>query len=71
MTKKKLGKRLKAWRKETLGITMVRLIRRIRVSQGSWSDIENGKSAPSYLTLCKMRKAMKDDKKFLELVFDS
>lgn len=67
MTKKKLGKRLKAWRKETLGIIIMRITRLVRVSQGSWSDIENGKSAPCYDTLCKIRKAMKNDEKFLKL----
>ncbi|GJL78425.1 MAG: hypothetical protein NPINA01_14140 [Nitrospinaceae bacterium] len=48
-----VGKRLKAWRKYSL-LKLVELSKKIRVSQGSLSDLENDKSLPSATTLANL-----------------
>ena len=48
---KTVGERLRNWR-YLRGLKMQELSNIIGVSQGCLSDIENGKSAPSYKTLC-------------------
>ena len=45
-----VGKRLKIWRKHSL-LKLVELSKKIRISQGSLSDLENDKSLPSATTL--------------------
>ena len=45
-----LGDRLKAWRREH-GLKSFQLAKQLRISVGSYSDIENGKSFPSARTL--------------------
>ena len=47
---KTIGQRLKAFRKD-LGLRLVDLSKKIGISQGSLSDIENDNSAPSAKTL--------------------
>ncbi len=53
MTKIKIGKRLQAWRVEQ-GWKGYKLAQVINISQGSLSDIENGKSYPSTPTIIKI-----------------
>ena len=48
-----VGKRLKTWRKYSL-LKLVELSKKIRVSQGSLSDLENDKSLPSATTLANL-----------------
>lgn len=48
-----VGKRLKSWRKSSL-LKLVDLSKKIRVSQGSLSDLENDKSLPSANTLANL-----------------
>ena len=50
ITNTTVGKRLKRWRKHSM-LKLVELSKKIRVSQGSLSDIENDKSLPSATTL--------------------
>lgn len=58
-SKKAVGKRLKAWRKEQ-GLTLTNIADDVGVSQGSLSDIENGNSHPGYSTLYKLIHTYKD-----------
>jgi transcriptional regulator with XRE-family HTH domain len=60
MTKIKIGKRLRAWRKEQ-GYTGYDMARTIGISQGSLSDIENGNTYPSTPTVIKLLKKTKID----------
>ena len=48
-----VGKRLKSWRKHSM-LKLVELSKKIRVSQGSLSDLENDKSLPSATTLANL-----------------
>jgi transcriptional regulator with XRE-family HTH domain len=48
-----VGKRLKNWRKHSM-LKLVELSKKIRVSQGSLSDLENDKSLPSATTLANL-----------------
>ncbi len=48
-----VGKRLKSWRKYS-ALKLVELSKKIRVSQGSLSDLENDKSLPSATTLANL-----------------
>lgn len=48
-----VGKRLKSWRKHS-SLKLVELSKKIRVSQGSLSDLENDKSLPSATTLANL-----------------
>ncbi len=48
-----VGKRLKSWRKHSM-FKLVELSKKIRVSQGSLSDLENDKSLPSTTTLANL-----------------
>lgn len=52
-SKPALGKRLRAWRKDK-GLKSYEVAAAIEVSQGAWSEIENGISHPSYSTLYKL-----------------
>jgi len=45
-----VGKRLKIWRRHSM-LKLVELSKKIRISQGSLSDLENDKSLPSATTL--------------------
>ncbi len=45
-----VGNRLKIWRKHSM-LKLVELSKKIRISQGSLSDLENDKSLPSATTL--------------------
>ena len=45
-----VGKRLKIWRKHSM-LKLVELSKKIQISQGSLSDLENDKSLPSATTL--------------------
>ena len=49
----KVGKRLKVWRKHS-ALKSVELSKKIRISQGSLSDLENDKSLPSATTLANL-----------------
>jgi DNA-binding XRE family transcriptional regulator len=53
MTKIKIGKRIRAWRKERewRGSELARVI---KISQGTLSEIETGKSFPSTPTIIKL-----------------
>jgi len=53
MTKIKIGERLRAWRKEQ-GWKGYEFVQVINISQGSLSDLENGKSYPSTPTIIKI-----------------
>ena len=53
ITNTTVGKRLKTWRKHSL-LKLVELSKKIRVSQGSLSDLENDKSLPSATTLANL-----------------
>ncbi len=53
MTKKQIGKRLREWRMEK-GWKGYQSAKAIGISQGSLSDIENGKSYPSAPTIIKL-----------------
>ncbi len=53
MTKIKIGKRLRAWRKEQ-GWKGYELAQVINISQGSLSDMENGNFYPSTPTIIKI-----------------
>lgn len=44
------GTRIRTWRKE-VGLQNQQLAKILGVSQGSLSDIENGKSCPSFITI--------------------
>jgi len=46
-----VGKEIRKWRKGK-GLKSFELARIIKVSQGSMSDIETGKSYPAFTTLC-------------------
>ena len=48
-----VGKRLKVWRKYS-ALKLVELSKKIRISQGSLSDLENDKSLPSAMTLANL-----------------
>lgn len=48
-----VGRRLKAWRKSS-ALTLVQLSKKIGVSQGSLSDLENDNSLPSATTLAQL-----------------
>lgn len=48
-----VGKRLKTWRKYSM-FKLVELSKKVRVSQGSLSDLENDKSLPSATTLANL-----------------
>jgi len=48
-----VGKRLKSWRKHSM-LKLVELSKKIGVSQGSLSDLENNKSLPSATTLANL-----------------
>ena len=48
-----VGKRLKVWRKHS-ALKLVELSKKIRISQGSLSDLENDKSLPSATTLANL-----------------
>jgi transcriptional regulator with XRE-family HTH domain len=48
-----VGKRLKSWRKHSM-LKLIELSKKIRVSQGSLSDLENDKSLPSATTLANL-----------------
>ena len=48
-----VGKRLKVWRKHS-ALKLVELSKKIRISQGSLSDLENDKSLPSAMTLANL-----------------
>lgn len=48
-----VGKRLKSYRKHSM-LKLVELSKKIRVSQGSLSDLENDKSLPSATTLANL-----------------
>lgn len=48
-----VGTRLKGWRKHSM-LKLVELSKKIRVSQGSLSDLENDKSLPSATTLANL-----------------
>jgi len=50
-----VGKRLKAWRK-SLPLTLAELSRKVGVSPGSLSDLENDKSQPSAKTLANLNR---------------
>jgi len=52
-SKQILGKRIRKWRKSE-EYKLVPLAEKIGVSQGSISDIENGKAYPSYSTIFKL-----------------
>jgi len=49
----KVGKRLKVWRKHS-ALKLAELSKKIRISQGSLSDLENDKSQPSATTLANL-----------------
>jgi len=53
MTKIKIGERLRAWRVEQ-GWKGYEFVQVINISQGSLSDLENGKSYPSTPTIIKI-----------------
>ena len=48
-----VGKRMKSWRKHSM-LKLVELSKKIRISQGSLSDLENDKSLPSATTLANL-----------------
>ncbi len=48
-----VGQRMKSWRKHSM-LKLVELSKKIRVSQGSLSDLENDKSLPSATTLANL-----------------
>ena len=48
-----MGKRLKIWRKHS-ALKLVELSKKIRISHGSLSDLENDKSLPSAMTLASL-----------------
>jgi len=51
---KEFGFRLRTWRK-TQGLVIKQICKKIRIAPGSLSEIETGKSFPSYFTLCKFK----------------
>lgn len=53
ITTSTVGKRLKSYRKHSM-LKLVELSKKVRVSQGSLSDLENGKSLPSATTLANL-----------------
>ena len=53
ITNTTVGKRLKSWRKHSM-LKLVELSKKIRVSQGSLSDLEHDKSLPSATTLANL-----------------
>ena len=70
-----MGQRLKVWRRG-MDLTMTELREVIPVSQGSWSDIETGKSLPSAETIILIYKFLKKQKPrtakriFFKLILD-
>lgn len=48
-----VGKRMKSWRKHSM-LKLVELSKKIRISQGSLSDLENDKSLPSATTIASL-----------------
>jgi len=57
--RKKVGKSLRAWR---LGecLVMTQVASKVKVSQGSLSDLENGKCLPSFQTVFMLKKKFPD-----------
>lgn len=53
ITNTTVGKRLKSWRKHSM-LKLVELSKKIRISQGSLSDLEHDKSLPSATTLANL-----------------
>ena len=51
--KRAVGKRLRSYRK-TLGLNVVNFAHKIKISQGTLSELENGISAPSAHTLANL-----------------
>ena len=51
--KKALGKRLRTYRK-SMGLNVVAFANKIKISQGTLSELENGISAPSAQTLANL-----------------
>ena len=66
--KKRIGKALRAWRLKA-GLVLTEIAKKIKVSQGSLSDIENGKTSPSHQT-CYMLKKKYPETDWDEILFN-
>lgn len=53
--RKKVGKSIRTWRKGE-GLVLTEISSQIKISQGSLSDLENGKCFPSFPTVVMFKK---------------
>jgi len=63
----KVGKALRKWRLKE-GLVLTQISKKIKISQGSLSDLENGKNLPAFITLMNLHRSYPETD-FFRLLF--